>query len=302
MKMGDFLQLPTEVLSVLFGYVPRGSRVSLLCTCKYVCEAALRFVWQPWKSCVFVRRYFLFGDETRNHVVGGLVHACRYGHVEYYKKWHVYAVDAWDISHIGGFLLRTACEHKQPELAKILLKDERVDVRAVINYCINNLATWDCPDVIGVMMEIRSRELRPEMIDRLLIASIIRRSTKNVEFLLSKMETDNAFVVIYKTFSGIRTLSPEVLSIQHTLEMASSMGNLTIVDIILTYFPTHVNPAENNNHAVKWAAYYGHAKVVERLLKDERADPTVNDNWALRMAEKHVHAEVVEVLQNWKKE
>jgi hypothetical protein len=33
-----------------------------------------------------------------------------------------------------------------------------------------------------------------------------------------------------------------------------------------------VDPSDDNNHAIRYASYYGYYKVVELLLKDERID------------------------------
>jgi hypothetical protein len=58
----------------------------------------------------------------------------------------------------------------------------------------------------------------------------------------------------------------------------------------------YVNPAANDNAALRCAAANGHARVVELLLSDERVDPTAAEHDALSFAAQNGHAAVVEVL------
>lgn len=48
--------------------------------------------------------------------------------------------------------------------------------------------------------------------------------------------------------------------------------------------------------AFKKAAENGYAKVVERLLKDERVNPAVDDNYAIRSAAERGYIQVVKIL------
>jgi hypothetical protein len=57
-----------------------------------------------------------------------------------------------------------------------------------------------------------------------------------------------------------------------------------------------VDPAADNNEAIRMAAWRGHAEVVRALLADPRVDPGVNDNDALRTASLYGFAEVVRAL------
>jgi hypothetical protein len=58
----------------------------------------------------------------------------------------------------------------------------------------------------------------------------------------------------------------------------------------------HVNPAANDNSALRCAAANGHARVVDILLSDTRVDPTALRYEALISAAGNGHAAVVEVL------
>ena len=47
---------------------------------------------------------------------------------------------------------------------------------------------------------------------------------------------------------------------------------------------SRVNPADNNNGAIRHASENGHTNVVALLLSDSRVDPTANTNDAIRLA------------------
>lgn len=57
-----------------------------------------------------------------------------------------------------------------------------------------------------------------------------------------------------------------------------------------------INPAYDNNAAVRLAAANGHSNIVIRLLRDDRVDPSADDNAAIREAAANGHSAVVEVL------
>jgi hypothetical protein len=57
-----------------------------------------------------------------------------------------------------------------------------------------------------------------------------------------------------------------------------------------------VDPSADDNYAVRWAAWYGHLAVVDRLLQDKRVDPSARDNSAVRLAAQNGHLAVVERL------
>ena len=57
-----------------------------------------------------------------------------------------------------------------------------------------------------------------------------------------------------------------------------------------------VDPAANENEAIRWASRYGHTETVRLLLADPRVDPTVNDNNPIRWASENGHTDVVRLL------
>jgi hypothetical protein len=57
-----------------------------------------------------------------------------------------------------------------------------------------------------------------------------------------------------------------------------------------------VNPAARDNEAIRWAAFFDRAEVVRVLLADPRVNPAAQINEAIRRAANSGHAEVVRVL------
>ena len=71
-----------------------------------------------------------------------------------------------------------------------------------------------------------------------------------------------------------------------------------------------VNPAADENNAIRWASQNGHLEVVKILLQDPRVDPGIFQNWLLydkigrgakdnnpiRVASQMGHLEIVKLL------
>jgi hypothetical protein len=57
-----------------------------------------------------------------------------------------------------------------------------------------------------------------------------------------------------------------------------------------------VDPAANNNHAIRWASKNGRTEAVRALLADPRVDPTADINWAIREASFYGRAGAVRAL------
>jgi hypothetical protein len=77
-------------------------------------------------------------------------------------------------------------------------------------------------------------------------------------------------------------------------EMACRGGHLAVVERLLQ--DQRVNPADNNNNAIRMASGCGRVLVVDRLLQDERVDPAAGDNSAIHSAAINNHSSVVERL------
>jgi hypothetical protein len=56
----------------------------------------------------------------------------------------------------------------------------------------------------------------------------------------------------------------------------SKKGRTTVVERLLA--DPRVDPAANDNYAIRLASQNGHATVVDVLLADPRVDPAVDDN------------------------
>ena len=86
----------------------------------------------------------------------------------------------------------------------------------------------------------------------------------------------------------------EILYADVVFKKAAEYGYVQVVERLLK--DNRVNPAVDNNYAIRYAAKNGHAKVVEMLLKDKRVNPVVDDNFALIWAVRNGHIKVVELL------
>jgi hypothetical protein len=75
---------------------------------------------------------------------------------------------------------------------------------------------------------------------------------------------------------------------------AIAAADLDRVDQLLQ--EERVDPAADDNRAIRLASYNGHLPVVERLLQDERVDPAADDTDANRHASRNGHLPVVERL------
>jgi hypothetical protein len=80
----------------------------------------------------------------------------------------------------------------------------------------------------------------------------------------------------------------------YAIKLVSANGHAAVVELLLQ--DGRADPAANDNYAIRFASREGHAAVVELLLQDGRADPAVNDNYAIRLASREGHAAVVELL------
>jgi len=71
-------------------------------------------------------------------------------------------------------------------------------------------------------------------------------------------------------------------------------GFVEVVKVLLAD-PT-VNPAADDNYAIRWASSNGYLDVVKILLNDPRVDPSACNNFALRMASSNGYLDVVKIL------
>jgi hypothetical protein len=76
--------------------------------------------------------------------------------------------------------------------------------------------------------------------------------------------------------------------------VASNYGHLGVVDRLLQ--DERIDPAADDNKAIRMASRNGHLPVVDRLLQDARVDPAAQDNQAIRLASNYGYLSVVNRL------
>lgn len=76
--------------------------------------------------------------------------------------------------------------------------------------------------------------------------------------------------------------------------MASCYGHIRVVEKLL--LDQRVDPSDLYNDAICRASEGGRIMVVEKLLLDPRVDPSDSDNYAIRMASSNGHSDVVNRL------
>lgn len=69
---------------------------------------------------------------------------------------------------------------------------------------------------------------------------------------------------------------------EFTLSWASNFGHAEVVRLLLA--DSRVDPAANENEAIRYASRYGHHEVVRLLLADSRVDPAAIGNQAFQNA------------------
>lgn len=78
------------------------------------------------------------------------------------------------------------------------------------------------------------------------------------------------------------------------VELVCKIGHIEILERLLQC--EDVDPAADNNCAIRWASEKGHFSVVERLLLFDGVDPTAKDNYAIKLASQNGHLAVVKRL------
>ena len=71
-------------------------------------------------------------------------------------------------------------------------------------------------------------------------------------------------------------------------------GHTDVVKILLA--DPRVNPAAQNNDAIRLASQYGHTDIVKILLSDPRVNPNADNNYAIGLASENGHTDVVKIL------
>jgi len=146
------------------------------------------------------------------------------------------------------------------------------------------LLRMDYDDIVRLMALTRSN---PE------ISGILLNIHQDQNFWYQKLsnqlktffDPDVNWLRVYKFLEGGLT--------EDKLIVAAEKGLLPEVEILIL---NGVNPAANNNDAIRSASQRGHVAVVDRLLKDKRVDPASKNNEAIRGASQNGYLEVVNRL------
>src|SRR3984885_8862487 len=80
----------------------------------------------------------------------------------------------------------------------------------------------------------------------------------------------------------------------YAIRKASGNGYAQVVKLLLAV--DGVNPTADNNYAIRFASGNGYAQVVKLLLAVDGVDPTADNNYPIRFASRNGHAEVVKLL------
>ena len=81
-------------------------------------------------------------------------------------------------------------------------------------------------------------------------------------------------------------------------EFEESIENSDIENVRLLLKDNNVNPADEQNWAIRYTSVFGYINFVKLLLKDKRVDPSDYANYAITHAYKNGHLNVVKLL--WK--
>jgi hypothetical protein len=95
----------------------------------------------------------------------------------------------------------------------------------------------------------------------------------------------------------VRRMLPQVdpaVQDNEAIKFASWNGHIEVVRLLLA--DIRVDPGAEYNQPIMWASFNGHTEVVQELLKHPRVNPAVFHNRAIVWACKKGHVKVVEVL------
>lgn len=290
--------LTPDVYGIIFKFVDVKDRMSILLTCKKWLHIALSKSFPPWEN------------------EDGLLHACREGHLEYYKYWSKIAGNRWYPSCFEQCALRFAvdgapeknCENHL-EIIKILLNDIRVDP-TIDEY--ENAITWNNFKVFKLLLT--PKNINPNIEEgRLICLAAANGSLEIVTCLLEDLRVDptltsedgypaiclasrNGHFNVVKRLLEDTRIDPSVLS-DYAIRFATDKGRHEIVKLLLQ--DKRVDPSAAKNQAIFNACMGGHYKVVELLLQDPRVDPKSDGN--ISYAVRKGYTKIVRMLLNDKR-
>jgi hypothetical protein len=111
--------------------------------------------------------------------------------------------------------------------------------------------------------------------------------TNNVNVLATYYKNISANILITQRFSGFPKISYSIYNDiknknnQKLFQYASSHGHLEIVKYLLSN-DHDIDPAADDNEAIRRAVIHGHLNVVKYLISTVLIDPATEDNFAIR--------------------
>ncbi len=100
-----------------------------------------------------------------------------------------------------------------------------------------------------------------------------------------------AFAHVCRRFHGV---AHDVFNQEPVFWHACRCGYTEIVKQLLV--DARVDPAADNNYAIRCSSMNVHPDVVRLLLEDDRTDPTADDNWPILLSSYRGHTDVVRLL------
>jgi len=118
----------------------------------------------------------------------------------------------------------------------------------------------------------------------------------NYKFLITNIITINKR--FYNITFNFLFLSPFISkkNKQNYFKEAILQNHTNTIKILLK--DKRVNPADDDNYAIKRASYNGHLEIVKLLLKDKRVNPADDNNYAIIWASENGHLEIVKLLKD----
>ncbi|KAI8903399.1 ankyrin repeat-containing domain protein [Gorgonomyces haynaldii] len=227
---------------------------------------------------------------------------CKYGHLSLLQDLVKMGVS---LTEQDNGALRWACSNGNVEIAKYLLQFRGVNPSAQDNYCIRWAVMGGHLSVVEMLLQDSRVDPRVDN-DFCLKQALKHGDIKMVLLLLQDGRCDpqdllHQCVHTQLELVQLMTNDPRVdpaSDNQKALKRACEHGKQDIVKHLLS-IPA-VDPSLDEECLVN-ACKWGHQKIVKILLRDKRLVPQHNDNLALYVAEQQKHHHIVQLLMaDWR--
>jgi len=201
------------------------------------------------------------------------------GHLEIVKLLLTY--QRVDPSSFDNHAIQLAAENGHLEIVKLLLNDDNVDPSDNDNHAIQEAAMNGHLEIVKELLN----DDRVDPSDKNNYA--IRYAACNghlevVKLLLTDPRVDPSdndnWAIRYAAKNGHTEIVKLLLNYSGP-PLPKNMRNYQHKHAIRSiYSRFRVNPSDDDNLAIKWAAYYGHLEIVKLLLKDQRVRDLIRKN------------------------